>query len=216
MFAFKLVQHFDLMRDLLIVVPSSERLLKHQLYASIFIFCKHQSSYSLLAKRMQGRLDIRSIFSLLVSQYFDSVAFESIAADEDMTDSVCGLLTSLERHAQQQAFFEERCQIDFDTHTVKLMLLFVQRILKLMYDRKRRDGPGLLNVNIKTVGLIVYYLSSLVVSSQVPEQLLKYQFMLPHLRHLSTVVRHSTKDLTSKATELIRLMQALKRATSCG
>ncbi len=219
--SFKLILHFEALRELLIALPAHMNVLRVSAYSSIFIICKYPETFNLLRKKLSARIDVREVYQAMYLQMLDTIGNEAINQCSTMqigldkpdiikfVERIIYMLVHLERHMQQQILFDSQAHILLDQTMVKETLMFIQRMLKIAFSKPKKDITLMMELCIKFVSIFIYFLSSMIVSSNRPDRLLSYSFMVPHLNHFSLLIKQSKRILVPKAIELLQLMQSL-------
>ena len=218
---FKLGAHFELMKEVIILSPKSHPILLANAFSCLFVYTKYSDSYKLIRNRLAHKFDPQEVLQPIFLQMleFSSAAiqkktetFERGMSNDDflnLCDITVFSLTSIEKHMQQLNFFESLVNIHLDTLAIKECLIFLQRLVKVATQQNRKEYQEVILICKKLVSILVFFISSKVVSMKNAGILKKFTYIIVHLEHLSRDIKSSKCKSDEKALELSSLMQSL-------
>jgi hypothetical protein len=217
-----LAKHFEVLKETMINAPKGSVLLLSNVYSCIFIFTKYVQTFNFIRTRFAALFNVAEVCESTFQSALEVMGSEMVKRSNELMaqgknhphillvpEMFVRLLTHLDRHFQQLHFFHQETNIPLDTFVTKDALFWVQRILRVVFNTKRKEVAELIKICEKIISNLICYLSSIIVVSGTNRVLFKYDFTETHLVQFVGIIRQSKRSDLPGAQELVQLMNTL-------
>lgn len=221
----RLIRYFEILKELLIVVPKGYFLFMANVYSTMMVFTSFSQTLSLLRHRFGQQDQINTIFHSVIIQINSST--EALLSNEyeltqvDHKDKnqltiyfeVCkSAFTSLERHFMTPSFYERMTRIELDPFLTKELLLHVHCLARFSLDKRRKNNAHLVELCMKNLSVIQHYISSEIFAANNHHLLHRFSSLKPQLTNLHLLFKKVSKadpqDLNQLSVTLSSLIAA--------
>ena len=205
-FPLSIVKHFELLKETIILVPSSSLDVLSSMLSSIFIFCKHTGLFSLLKRRLSLKYSPIQVFQSLTAHLLDCLSSPGLfSLPTHCQAEFASALTSLKKHTEGAHNYSLQAHIPLDHSTIKDMILIVHKT------SFRLDHPACYSICKSIVDTIGTFVENSVLSfgeESRPAVASRFLYVAHHMtRFASELDRPAYSDLRTSMKWVIQVVK---------